>query len=347
VKVLMTTDPIGGVWTYTLHLVRALRRYGVQTALASMGARLTGEQRREARAAGAIALFATDLALEWMRDRGSEVDAAGEWLLEVRDSVEPDLVHLNGFVHASLPWAAPVIVVAHSCVYSWFAAVRGQAPGREWQRYHDEVEQGLRAAEVVVAPTAAMMASLERHYVLGGERLVIHNGSGVVRVLEKQRYVLAAGRAWDEAKNVAAVERVAPRLPWPTRIVGAGTSDGVLPRSTLDELLGRASIYVAPARYEPFGLGALEAATAECALVLGDIDSLREVWGDAAAYVDPEDDRALERTLRRLIDNPGERRALAGRAVARSRAYTPERMAERYAAVYARAATTHALEKVA
>lgn len=345
-KVLMTTDPIGGVWTYTLHLVSALRGHGVETALASMGARLSGEQRREARDAGATALYATDLALEWMRNRGSEVDAAGEWLLEVRDAVEPDLVHLNGYVHASLPWGAPVVVVAHSCVYSWFAAVRGQAPGLEWQRYRNDVERGLRAADVVVAPTAAMLRSLGRHYAFSGERIVIHNGVAEVRALEKRPCVVAAGRAWDEAKNLAALERVASRLPWQTRIVGAGTSEGVLSRATLNELLGHASIYAAPARYEPFGLSALEAATAGCALVLGDIDSLREVWGDAAAFVDPEDAVALESTLRTLIENPAELRTLARRALERSRTYTPERMASAYAGVYVRAAA-HALEKVA
>jgi glycogen synthase len=346
VKVLMTTDPIGGVWTYTLHLVRALRRHGIEVSVASMGARPSGEQRREARAAGATSLYATDLALEWMRDRGSEVDGAGEWLLEVRDAVEPDLVHLNGYVHASLPWQLPIVVVAHSCVYSWFAAVRGQAPGREWQRYRAEVERGLRVADLVVAPTAAMLRSLERHYAFDGERAVIPNGVARLRVLEKQPYVLASGRAWDEAKNLAAVERVASRLPWPTRIAGAGTSEGVLPRSTLEELLGHASIYAAPARYEPFGLGVLEAATAGCALVLGDIDSLREVWDDAAAYVDPEDDVALERMLHCLIESPRELQTLAGRAVERSRAYTPERMADAYARAYARLAT-RTLERVA
>jgi glycogen synthase len=342
----MTTDPIGGVWTYTLHLVRALRARGVQAALASMGARLSGEQRREVREAGAIALFATDLALEWMRERDSEVAAAGEWLLEVRDAVEPDLVHLNGYVHASLPWAAPVVVVAHSCVYSWFAAVRRQAPGREWEQYHRAVERGLSSADVVVAPTAAMLRALERHYAFDGERIVIHNGIAEVRALGKQPYVLASGRAWDEAKNVAAVERVAPRVRWQVKIVGPGTSEGVVPRAKLDRLLGRASIYAAPARYEPFGLGALEAATAGCALVLGDIESLREVWGDAAAYVDPEDEGTLGRELRRLIANTNALRDLARRAVERSHAYTPDRMAEGYAGVYARAAT-HALEQVA
>ena len=47
--------------------------------------------------------------------------------------------------------------------------------------------------------------------------------------------------------------------------------------------MARASIYALPARYEPFGLSILEAALSGAALVLGDIPSLREVWGGRRA----------------------------------------------------------------
>ena len=49
--------------------------------------------------------------------------------------------------------------------------------------------------------------------------------------------------------------------------------------------MGRAAIYALPARYEPFGLSILEAALSGCALVIGDIPSLREIWADAALFV--------------------------------------------------------------
>jgi glycogen synthase len=98
--------------------------------------------------------------------------------------------------------------------------------------------------------------------------------------------------------------------------------------------LGRASIYASPARYEPFGLAALEAGLAGCALVLGDIASLREVWGDAATYVDPFDDDHLTRELQRLIADPGAVADLGRRALDRARTYTPERMAAAYLAAW-------------
>ena len=61
--------------------------------------------------------------------------------------------------------------------------------------------------------------------------------------------------------------------------------------------IARAAIYALPAHYEPFGLSILEAAMSGCALVLGDIPSLREIWGDAAVFVHPDNRDAVARCL--------------------------------------------------
>src|SRR5262249_58528859 len=79
---------------------------------------------------------------------------------------------------------------------------------------------------------------------------------------------------------------------------------GVLSEAEMAPLYAGASIYAAPARYEPFGLTILEAALSGCALVLGDIPSLRELWEDAAVFVPRDDDAALETCLRDLIRHP-------------------------------------------
>jgi glycosyltransferase involved in cell wall biosynthesis len=99
--------------------------------------------------------------------------------------------------------------------------------------------------------------------------------------------------------------------------------------------MGRASIYALPARYEPFGLSALEAALAGCALVLGDVASLREVWGDAALFVPPDDAEAIGAALRSMVRDVDLRQELAVRAQRRAARYTVERMADAYLDVYA------------
>jgi len=352
----MTADTIGGVWTYALDLAPALARRGVEVLLATMGAPLDRAQRGQVRRLG-LEVRESRYRLEWMPGAWSDVDRAGEWLLALADEAEVDLVHLNGYAHASLPWRRPVVVVGHSCVWSWWRAVQGGTPPGEWRAYRERVEGGLAAADRVIAPTRAMLRELEEIYTPLPHGMVIWNGRdpAAARPGVKEPLVLAAGRLWDEAKNLAALDRAAPRVPWPVRVAGdARHPDGreiaprhveVLGRLSPAELAGwmsRAALFAAPARYEPFGLTAVEAALAGCALVLGDIASLREVWGEAACFVPPDDPDALAGALTRLAGDPERRGQLACAARLRALALDPERMADGYTAAYGEVAAERA-----
>jgi glycogen(starch) synthase len=196
---------------------------------------------------------------------------------------------------------------------------------------------------VVVAPSGAMANAVADHYRVGGCR-VIPNGRCPSRFRRavKEPFVLTAGRVWDEAKNAGAVAAVADRIGWPVYVAGEARRElagctmlGWLRGDELANWYSRAAIYALPARYEPFGLSALEAAHSGCALVLGDIPSLREIWGDAASFVPPEDSLALEHTLRELIANPARRQAMADAAYEHAMQYTPRRMGDRYMEAYA------------
>ena len=47
-RVLMTTDAVGGVWSYSLELCRALKAHGYEVVLACLGGPLRPEARAEA-----------------------------------------------------------------------------------------------------------------------------------------------------------------------------------------------------------------------------------------------------------------------------------------------------------
>lgn len=362
--ILMTTDTIGGVWTYALDLAAALERRNVQVVLATMGPLPSHEQRRDAAEAG-VELHESDFRLEWMAEPWEDVAEAGRWLLELERRFTPGIVHLNGYAHAALEWRAPVIVVAHSCVCTWWEAVHGCDAPEEWNRYRAAVREGLLGADAVVAPTAAMLAALQRCHGSVPRSEVIFNGRDDRRFANgcKEHLILTAGRMWDEAKNVQAIEAVAGELDWPVYVAGpddlanawegngetavadgrggrASRCLGSLPPTRIAEWMSRAAIYVLPARYEPFGLSALEAALSGCALVLADLPSLREVWNDAACYVDPEEPGALRRTIQSLIGHPHFRRRMARRARRRARRYTADAMAEQYLKLYRRTLST-------
>ena len=109
---LMTTDPIGGVWRYTIDLCRELSDCAI--ALASMGGELRASQRDEIGKLANVTLFESPYKLEWMADPWKDVRAAGAWLYDICERVQPCLVHLNQFAHGALEWQVPCLVVGHS-----------------------------------------------------------------------------------------------------------------------------------------------------------------------------------------------------------------------------------------
>jgi glycogen synthase len=348
-KILMTTDTVGGVWMYALELARSLQPHGVEVALATMGAPITSAQHEEARQLHNVRLFPSEYRLEWMEGPWSDVAEAGEWLLWIEQCVHPDVVHLNGYAHGALPWRSPSLVVGHSCVLSWHEAVRGEPAPSWWDRYRQEVGRGLRAVTRVAAPTAWMLETLDRHYGPLPEARVVPNGrdGSCFHPGKKEPFILSAGRLWDQAKNLNNLDAIADRLSWPVYVAGEAQhpnggrieTDGVhmlghLAPPVLADWMSRAAIYTLPARYEPFGLSILEAALSSCALVIGDIPSLRELWRDAAVFVSPDHPDHLETALIALIEDPGRRIDLATRARARALQFTADRMAAGYLALY-------------
>ena len=329
----MSTDAVGGVWTFADDLRAELANSGVEVVLATLGPEppLDGGLWLECR-------------LEWQDDPWDDVHLSGDWLREQAYSAGADVVHLNGYAHAARAWRAPVVVTAHSCVLSWHEAVRGTPAGPRWERYRDAVAAGLRAADAVVAPTAAMRGALRRHY--GCDRCcrVIPNGVAphLAAAAPREPFVRGAGRLCDEAKGLDTLDEAAAGLPWPIEVAGdAGTRRaghvrllGRLARDDLRARMARATIFAHPARYEPFGLAVLEAALAGCVLVLGDIDSLREQWDEAAVCVTPGDRDDLRATLEWLIADDTACDALARASQLRARRRTRRAMAAAYLELY-------------
>ena len=345
-RVLLTTDTAGGVWTYAMELGTALEAEGIGVTLAALGEEPSTAQRRDAELRR-LPLHSFRCRLPWMVDPWDELRVAGQWLLGLAGRCGADVVHLNEPVLGALEWPVPTVAVVHSCVLSWWEAVLDRPAPEEWNRYRDAMTAGLSAAEVVVAPSQAMLACVARHYGVSG--LAIPNGRDAGELLPdaKDGFVLTATRLWDAAKNVRALDQAAAGLSWPVFAAGEPVSPdgrpecpahlsllGQLDRRRLGSWLSRAAIFALPAKYEPFGLSILEAAHAGCALVLGDIPSLREHWDGVAIFVPPDDTHLLRLALDSLIEDPGLRQTLAMRARRRALDYSARRMALAYRGVY-------------
>jgi glycosyltransferase involved in cell wall biosynthesis len=225
----MTADAVGGVWTYATELARGLCERGDEVTLAVTGPAPRAEQLARLHDIHGLGIELTDLALEWMDPDATDIENARDHLLGVAQRVRPDIIHLNSYREAVFDWSAPVLVVAHSCVWSWWQACRGTEPDDpRWRRYAEAVASGLATADMWCSPSEAFRRTIEALYPVRTPGRVIHNGTSLQATLhEKEPFILAAGRLWDEAKNLPALADIAPDLDWPLRVAGPCAAPGL------------------------------------------------------------------------------------------------------------------------
>ena len=121
--------------------------------------------------------------------------AAAERLRGLAAVFEPDIVHCNGFREAAAGFAAPVVLVAHSCVRTWWRSCRGEELPLGWSAYAEGVRAGLAAATALVAPTEAFLADLSAAWGHLPRPRVIRNGLDLqLPPAAKRPVILAAGR---------------------------------------------------------------------------------------------------------------------------------------------------------
>ena len=350
-RVLLTTDTVGGVWTFTQELSAELLTRGHAVALLSLGRAPSAAQSAACKRLGAgygahFRYEASSAPLEWMEQNDRAYSEGVAALLALADSFHAELVHSSQFCFGKLPLPIPVVISAHSDVLSWAAACRphGLEPSAWLARYRLLVERGLAGAAAVVAPTQWMGSTLREIYSLPCAPEVILNGrtlphgQGGVRRMQ----AVSVGRLWDEAKNLALLTKISTPLPILVAgeqrfeaaevVVDAGclTFLGPLAEQEILMLFNESSLYIGPSLYEPFGLAPLEAAQCGCALLLNDLPSFREIWGDAALYFDGA--ASLSHRLATL--SPQTILEAQERSSKRAWQLTAARMAEQYERLY-------------
>lgn len=211
------------------------------------------------------------------------------------------------------------------------------------------VRSGLARAAAVIAPSAAFAAEVQETYRLFARPLAVHNGRTAPALAAGPLHdcVLTAGRLWDTSKNVATLDRAAAYLGVPFKAAGSVKGPngevvsfenlhaaGLLDAAALAACYAARPVFASAALYEPFGLAVLEAAQAGCPLVLSDIPTFRDIWGDSAIFVDPLDARGFSEAIDELIGNVPFRLAQGERARARAGRYTTAAMAAGMDAAY-------------
>jgi glycosyltransferase involved in cell wall biosynthesis len=344
-RLLLTTDAVGGVWTYSLDLAAALAEAeDVAVTLAVLGPSPNTEQLTAGAATPGLQLIDTGLPLDWLAEDAATVRRTAEAVADIASACDTDVVQLHTPALASAGrYPVPVISVVHSCLRTWWAAVKDGPLPSDFAWRSDLVGEGLRRSDVVVTPTLTCGRMVKTAYALPHLPEAVHNGrkpSGV-RAAAQVDAAFTAGRLWDEGKNVAAFDRAAALSKADFLAAGPLTGpDGSAARLRHARALGRLDgqalaahlaarpVFVSPALYEPFGLSVLEAAQAGCALVLSDIPTFQELWAGAAVFVPAGDEVAIAEAVDRLIASPDFRTEMGEEARTRALAYTPELMAD-------------------
>jgi len=125
-RILLTTDAVGGVWTYSLDLARGLARLEIDTVLAILGPAPAAAQKRAACAIPGLRLVDTDQPLDWLAQDEGEIARAGAAIAALAAEQAVDLVQLHApALAAGIAFPAPVVAVVHSCLATWWDQVEG------------------------------------------------------------------------------------------------------------------------------------------------------------------------------------------------------------------------------
>jgi glycosyltransferase involved in cell wall biosynthesis len=140
--------------------------------------------------------------------------------------------------------------------------------------------------------------------------------------------VIAGARPW-EPDGSDPTDTALAQMPAAARsdVVRLGYVDEALKPA----LLGGATAFVYPSRYEGFGLPVVEAMATGTPVIASDVASLPEVTDGAALMVDPDDPATIADAVERVIDDAGLRAKLRDAGLERAARFTWDGTARRTA----------------
>jgi len=350
-RLLITTDTVGGVWRFGIELIEGLLEAGDAVALVSFGQTPSSSQHTECRRLAdrwkqRFRYVASETPLEWMHANDRSYDEGASLLRETVHRFDVDLLHSNQYCYGAVELGIPVLLTAHSDVLSWAQACGRALDDSEWlRRYCSLVQRGLDGAAFLTAPTEWMLRTLAANFDVPDQRKTIANGRSIPTVprIQKSLRAVTAGRLWDEAKGISMLGSVQTGIP----LIVAGSIDcdqsggapvskvehcGEVSQEDMLRIFDGSAIYICTSLYEPFGLAPLEAALCGCAVVARDIDSLREVWNGAALFF--SNPVELSGILGALAADPIRLAEQQRKAKTQAQLYTRERMVAEYRELY-------------
>ena len=259
------------------------------------------------------------------------------------------------------------VVVIHDLYRVTHAGLYSRAQRLQWDL---ALAPAFQRAGNLIAVSAATREALQACYPgIQARVTVVHEASPITPPAEpppppdgsREPYALMVANLTPN-KNfgllIAALRRLAARGQRP-RVCWAGRDDaGILPSllsdagdvrlerlgpvddATLLRLYAHAHVYINTSKVEGFCLPILEAHSFGRPVICSDVPVLREVAGDAAVFVNPDDAEGLAQALESLFADPVRHEELSRRARANAARFSWEKAARETEAVFDRAMST-------
>jgi glycosyltransferase involved in cell wall biosynthesis len=284
-----------------------------------------------------------------MENPWKDIELTGDWLMKIKKEVQPDLVHLHTYSLGNLEWNVPVIMTFHSSVLSRWEAVHHELAPDNWNIYRKNTSKGIQAATFIIASNFSMLNDAEKYYGTFRNKRVIYNGRDrrLYKTSKKEKFVFSMGRIQDEALNINLILKAASAIKYPVFIAGDKSSvkekglpanvhfTGPLSQEEMIVWLSKAAVFALPALYDPFGYAFLEAAFSSCALIGGNIQSLKEIWGDSMIYADTRRADLLANMINKLMTDENRLESYGSKALQQAISkYTLQTMVHEYADLY-------------
>lgn len=194
---------------------------------------------------------------------------------------------------------------------------------------------GVEPTRVVVVPHGVRALTIPG---VAREKIVLHVGAiqkrkNLVRLVrafaslpDSWRLVLAGSAGYGAEEVFAEIER--------SKCGQRITVTGYASAEDLANWYARATIFAFPSLDEGFGMPVLEAMSAGVPVIAANSSAVREVAGDAAMLVDPENEEELATALKQAADDEGLRKRLISAGLERAAGFSWKRAADQTWAVY-------------
>ena len=251
-------------------------------------------------------------------------------------------------VASPLPSRGAVVVTVHDVAPLAFPDPR-VFKGLKNLRWRRRYRATAESADVIIADSAFTATEVHRYLnfphdrmrvvLLAADDLEIPSGGRDVEALERlgveRPFVLAVGAA-DRRKNLSlvtrAMNRVVESIPGATLVLAGPRGDrmpaeaaavwrrtlGFVSEEDLTTIYRSASVLVMPSTYEGFGLPVLEAMRLGTPVICARSSSLPEVAGDAAIWIDPQDDVGLASSIVSVLTDERLRTRLSAASLAQA-----------------------------